>query len=76
MNMFTTYINPLKKENLQSRGIRTDTKLKLLTKIDLPRRYAFGKSMQKNWPKIVNWWLKRPPKFRALSGFNFGATAT
>ena len=51
------------------RRTRTDTKLR-------PQCNAFGKSMQKNWSKIANSWLKRPPKFSALSGLNFGTTAT
>ena len=62
---------------LFNRGIWTDAKLRLLTKIDfyVMQFIAFGMSMYNNLPKIANSWLKQPPNFGQFAGPNIGSTA-
>ena len=53
-----------------SGAILTDAKLRLLNK-----KASFGKSMQTNFSKSANSWLRRPPNFNVIPLLNFDVTA-
>ena len=60
--------------NILNREIKTDAKLRLLTKI--LHCDAFDKSIQKrNLPKISNSWLRRTRNFCQFAEPNMGFTA-